>query len=197
MEKIMVLDDSVGNIMLQLSFSNPALIPRWVYHRNVEKYGQHKERKTLNGGVQFIQQTQNVSVADFLSDLKLEGYVLVDASYQERVDSNDHTRRKKYHAVRYIFSRQDGEEINSNIVTELHEICRVAMWRVRAYVNPADVGKNNISINCEVRIPLFYPDGQPITQWQKDEKGKKTGDAPVQLKPTYCIRIKEKNIQLI
>jgi len=54
-----------------------------------------------------------------------------------------------------------------------------------------------VSVNLEARQPLFRPDGQPVTVWQKDENGKRVGDAPLPLKGDYCLHIVGDAVQLV
>jgi hypothetical protein len=53
------------------------------------------------------------------------------------------------------------------VFCELQEIVQLALWRIRMYKNPhfskgvAIVGQKALSINLEVRRPLYTPDGRP------------------------------------
>jgi hypothetical protein len=79
----------------------------------------------------------------------------------------------------------------------LKEICGTSLWRVRAFLNPLVEdgkiveGQYAVSINLEVREPLFRPDGKPVTVWRRDEFGNKTGEAPLPLGPRARLRIVE------
>ena len=111
--------------------------------------------------------------------------------------------------VRFLFARREFVDLSEEfkvvrdiISKELRSICEVAMWRVRTFLNPfykdgeEVIGYRAISVNLESRKPLFCPDGQPVTVWQKDEKGNRVGDAPLPLKPDYCLRVKDNTVQL-
>jgi len=78
-----------------------------------------------------------------------------------------------------------------------------ACWRGRSFFNPFCKNGEEIpvqravSVNLEARQPLFRPDGQPVTVWQKDENGKRVGNTPLPLKADYCLRIMGDVIQLV
>lgn len=104
--------------------------------------------------------------------------------------------------VCFLFARHEFVELSDEfkkvrgiIRTELQSLCEVAMWRVRSFSNPFYKNGEEIpdqravSINLEARQPLLRPDGQPLTVWQKDENGKRVGEAPLLLKADYYLRI--------
>ena len=189
------LSESVPMVSVQFSFSNPEVIPVLVRHRNNETHEEHKERdvrKNHASGRLVIEPTERCAVANILDGIESAGYELVDALYQERVDPKDPTGRRRYHMVRFQFAPRPAVQISTEFKTireqirlEFQDICETAQWRVRAFLNPfyqngeEISGKNAVSINCEARNPLFYPDGKPILVWRKDERGNRIGDAPM------------------
>lgn len=209
---MVALDNSVRMVMLQFSFSNSKIVPRWVWEKSFEKWGEWKERKNNEGtGETAIPPTKNCSLIKFLDELEIAGYKMVDALYQPRTDPKDNSRKRKYHMVRFIFVRREYlEELpegfknaQKNIHDELRKMCKEAMWRIRVFLNPffqdnEEVpGHHALSINLELRTPLVQSDGQPVVVWQKDNQDNRIGDAPLPLKPDHYLHITENAIQLI
>jgi len=203
------LDGSVRLVSLQFSFSNSRVVPlaiRWVDRETLyEQDDRHRHRKS---GTMVIEPTEKSSLVEFLGELEGAGYELVDALCQERPHPKN--PRQIYSVVRFLFARcefvdlsDEFKKVRDNIRAKLSEMCRVAMWRVRAFSNPfyengeEVAGQRALSINLEAREPLFRPDGQPVTRWQKDEEGERVGDAPLPIKPDYRLRILSDTVQLV
>ncbi|MBI2035674.1 MAG: hypothetical protein HYT12_03245 [Candidatus Liptonbacteria bacterium] len=156
-----------------------------------------------------IEPTEKCSLVEFLGELEASGYEMVYGFYKMRIDAKDPRGKRSYHMVRYLFARREFVELSDEfkkvrdvIRAELRSICESAMWRVRAFLNPfykngeEIPGERAVSINLEARQPLFRPDGQPVTVWQKDENGERVGDAPLPLKAAYYLRIVGGAVQL-
>ena len=200
---MVTLNGNVPIVMLQFSFSNCKAIPISVKRLNRESKEERVQRKIHpSNGVMVIEPTEKCSLAEFLGDLEAAGYELVDGFYKERIDAKDPGNKRTYHMVRFFFARREFAElfdesrtVRDNIRIELQNMCEGALWRVRSFSNPF-YGKGEeifnqcaMSINLEARQPLFRPDGQPVTVWQKDENGKRVGEAPLPLKADYRLRI--------
>ena len=208
---MVALNGTVRLVALQFSFSNPDAIPASVKRLNRETQEERVERKGHSSGVMVIEPTEKCSLAEFLGELETAGYEMVDAFYKERIDAKDSRRKRTYHMVRFLFARREFVNISDEfrtargaIRTELRNICAGAMWRVRAFSNPfykngaREVSDQSaLSINLEVRTPLFRPDGQIVTVWQKDANGNRMGDAPLPLKVDYCLRVVDGAITLV
>lgn len=206
---MVTLDGSVRLVGMQFSFSNINIVPESLKKRELESLEERNERKTREGsGEMVITLTENSSLAEFLNDLEVAGYELVDTFYQPRVHPKN--PRIIYHMMRFLFARHEyadpSEEfkgVRNAISAELLKICEQAMWRVRAYLNPFFTdneqipGYHALSINLKGRKPLFLPDGQPVVVWQKDKEGNRVGDAPLSLRPDYHLRIDTNAIQLV
>ncbi|MCD4705697.1 hypothetical protein K8R61_01305 [bacterium] len=193
---------SVPLVTLQFSFSNRNIIPKIIKKISNEKQEERVERKKMKNGIQVINPTPNVSLLIFVKQLKEAGYELVDAIYQERINGNANSN---YHMVKFIFSRHECAKPSENFQkysAELDKICRQALWRVRACLNPfykegeEIEGKNFVSINMEVRTPIVSSKGELIQKWEKDEKGKKVGEKPLPLFPDYFLSVKGEEIKL-
>ncbi|NCF75189.1 MAG: hypothetical protein GWO87_01735 [Xanthomonadaceae bacterium] len=201
--EIIKLDESIPLLTLQFNFSNCKVTPKIIKKINSEKQEERVARKKIASGVQVIIPTPNTSLLLFPKQLREAGYELVDAISQERINAN--ANNSKYHMVRFVFSRHECAEPSeeflkySDIVhSELDKICRQALWRVRGYLNPFyKKGKNFVSINMEVRIPLISPKGKRIKRWEKDEKGKKVGEKSLPLFPDHFLSVKNEEIKLI
>lgn len=200
---MVVLDRLVRLVCMQFSCSNPDVIPSSVRCLDRETPDERNNRKSHSTGTPIIEPKENCSLVEFPGELKAAKYEMVDAIYQERIDANDPRGKRTYHTVRFLFARKEFVKISSKefrklrktIDGELRSICEAAMWRVRAFSNPfykdgaEIVGQCALSINLEARNPLFRPDGQPVTVWQKDQDGNHIGDAPLPLKPKHHLRI--------
>lgn len=204
------LDTSLRLVMLQFSFSNPDAIPPLVAHRNPETPEERTERKSRSDGTMLIQPTPDCSLLQFLDELENAGYELVDAFHKERIDAKDPAGKRMYHMARFVFARREYAKPSDEfrkardlIRAELWGVCEKTIWRVRAYLNPfykdgVEIARQHaISVNLEARTPLFRPDGQPVTVWQKDKDGNRLGDAPLPLQPAHHLRIVANAMQLV
>ena len=197
---------SVRLITLKFSFSNLGIVPSSVKRLGNETPEGRDERKKRSDGVLAIRPVQNVSLVEFLSDLQLSGYELIDAYYQQRLSKE----KRAFHTVLFVFCKHEyvrvSEEFGAKrdtISAELCTICRQAAWRVRAFVNPfygnggeKVPGQATIGINLEARRPLFHADNQPIMAWRKGPGGERIGDVPIPLKPDYYLRLENNAIRL-
>ncbi len=199
---MVALNGSVRMVALQFSFSNPDAIPVSVKRQNRETPEERVVRKSHSSGVMVIEPTEKCSLEEFLVKLEAAGYEMVDAFYKERIDPKDPRGKRTYHMVRFLFARREFVELSDEfkkvrdgILVDLMTICQEALWRVRSFSNPFYKNGEEIpdqravSVNLEARQPLFRPDGQPVTVWQKDENGKRVGEAPLPIKADYCLRI--------
>jgi hypothetical protein len=206
------LDDSVKLIMFQFSFSNKDLVPLFVRWETPETAQERKARAARkadpqNGVEEVIPATMNASLWElfFSGDLATAGYELVDAFYKPRQKPD----RSVYRMVRFTFCRfvrVTDEKFKNTLPLTMdvfRQFCRAAMWRVRASINPfyedgkLIAGQRAVSVNLEVRTPLFEPDGKPIVQWQKDAADNRVGTAPVPLAPDYELRVKDDALELV
>lgn len=206
---MVALNGTVRLVMLQFSFSNPDAIPATVKRQDRETPEERVVRKSHSSGVMVIEPTEKCSLVEFLEELEAAGYEMVDSFCKERIDAKD-PRNRAYHMVRFLFARREFVELSDEfkkvrdvIRAELRSICESAVWRVRSFDNPfykngeEISGQRAVSVNLEARQPLLRPDGQPVTVWQKDENGKRVGDAPLPLKANYHLRIVGDAVQLV
>lgn len=196
---MVVLNAMVRLVLLQFRFSNPDAIPTSLMRLERKT---NDERKGPANGMLVIEPKEKCSLLELPGELAMAKYEMVDAFYKERRDAYSPRGAKTYHVVSFLFARKEVAKISKefrkarkNIRAELRSICEAAMWRVRAFSNPffkegeEIPGLSAVSINLEVRNPLFRPDGQPVTVWQKDGNGDRIGDAPLPLKPSHHLRI--------
>lgn len=204
----MVPLDSVAMVVVQFNFSNVNIIPASVRHLVHETPKEHTERKDRATGVLVVQPTEKCSLVEFLGELETAGYELVDAVYMERLNPNSKGPNKTYHMLRFLFGRVESAKISDEfkavrdlILEDLHTICKNAMWRVRVFNNPyyrngeEIAEQRTLSVNLEIRQP-YESNGQPIMARQKDKDGK-LSDAPLPLRPDYCLRIRENAVSLM
>jgi len=211
---VITLNGTVRLVALQFRFSNPDVIPSSVKNRlGRETREEYEKRKSHSSGVVVIESTEKkYSLVEFLGELEAVGYELVDALYQERPHNNAKDTHDKYtyHMVRFVFARREFVELSDEfkkvrdtIRAELRSICEDALWCAQVFSNPFYKNGEEIpdqravNINLTARQPLFRPDGQPVTIWQKDENGERVGDAPLPLKADYCLRIVGDAVQLV
>lgn len=206
----MKLDASVRLIVLQFSFKNKKAVPVTVVKCRPETEEEHTARKSRATGVQIMEPTMDCSLEHFLAEIEAAGYELVGATYQERVDPKDQFR-KVHHCVRYVFARHECAvikeklflAIRNDIRAELQHTVATTMWRVRAYRNPYHVrgedvpGVDTLSVNLEVRTPLFRSDGELVTVWEKDKYGQRVGEKPLPLKVSHYLRVQENQVSLV
>lgn len=176
---MVTLNDTVRLVAMQFSFLNPVLVPASVKRLNRETQGEHMERKSHSSGVMVIEPTEKCSLVEFLGELEAAGYEMVDALYKERINYKDPSGKSTYHMVRFLFARREFagfsdefKKAHDDIRTAFVEMCRVAMWRVRAFSNPfykngeEIAGQRAVSVNLEL----------PLASWR-------------QVKTDHCLRI--------
>jgi len=170
-------------VQFSATFGNQSSIPTSIPTREKEGITESiNRRKVAKTGEIIIQPTVNCSVVQLATELERSGFHLVDAYHQIRVDRRN--VKRKYHMFRFVFAKSEYAH-PSPVILEKREIVRVALdellasafWRARAYANPREDGSRGLSINLEARNPRFHPDGKPIKVYQKDENGKKVGEA--------------------
>lgn len=223
----MLLDKSVRLAMIQVSFSNPDVLPKWIDIDEREQVEERVERKSRTNGVQVIEQSEdmNCSLAEFVGDLEKSGFALMSALCQKR----PHGKQKGqfYWMTRFNFVRQEDLQANEGfdrvkdlIYEELRKIFSEALWRVRAFRNPSlkdgeEIGTYFLSVNCEARKPLHtvdrnqlitvsiqgkeitVPTLRPAMEWLKDGNGQKIGDGPVAMRPKCHLRVQDGKICLV
>ncbi len=201
------LGPSVRIVAFQFSFSNPDVVPDCIKRLPAETPIEAVARKTVPvPGQALIQPTEDVSLAEIPGMLEQTEYELVDAFYKPRIDQKT---GKTYHMVRFVFSHRDYvnlspefKVVRDRIRLALNEICVQAMWRTRSFLNPFFKdgervgGQYAMSLNFEVRKPLFLPDGQPVVMWQKDAQGKRVGTAPLPLQAKFSLAIEDRVVTL-
>ena len=198
-----ILGRDVRMMMLKLNFSNPNVIPRFVKHLGQETKDELSFRKSRLSGVLVIELAERCSLANFLREIAVSGYEMVDAFYKQGIDTRDPGIKRKNHTACFFFARSEFVELSDEfkgvrplIYNELWKICKTAIWRVRLFLNPfyKDGEEINdqysLSINLYARKPLYCPDGQsipPVMVWQKDKNGKRIGEATIPLKADYYL----------
>ena len=200
-----ILGSTARRVTLQFSFANPDVIPKGIKRREHETPEERTTRKSREGGAQGIEPVENVCLVELLSNLGHAGYEMVDAFYKPRIHGKT---GGTYHAVRFLFVRGEYAEPSAEfkrkrrvLERELRTICEQALWRVRGFLNPCYKDGEEIpdqyavSINLEVRRPLFDNAGNPVRVWRKDEKGNRVGDSPLPLRPDCCLGIRGDTVE--
>lgn len=212
------LSSNVPLVTLQFSFTDWGKVPLSVTKKSHETRDESRERRDRKvnapSGRPMIQPLENCSLAQFVDELRDQaGYELVAASYQPRVDQRN--PKKTYYMVQYVFrhhahmsawdhlpSNGFGGYDRSQVLADLKVLCKENYWRVRSYLNPffkngeSVTGMRSVSVNMEACVPLYHPNGEKVTQWQKDGNGRRVGTAPVPITPTRALRATSGIIQL-
>ena len=190
-------DSSIRITVLQFRFSSFSAIPiaaKRLLRKSAKKQQRRGNKPT---GFEVIEPTAGCSLLELPGELEEAGYELVDAFCEERVDGNDPRNERTYYVVRFVFARHEFaaniseafKAARDRIRIALSEICGTSMWRTRSFSNPfyengKEVdGQRAVSINLDMRTPLFQPDGKPVMVWQKDGKGNRVGVVPIPLVP--------------
>lgn len=201
------IGSTVRLIVLRFSFSNPEVVPLCVRKLPHEKENELLNKSVANGEL-VIDPSEKVGLVEFLGELEQSGYEMVDATYQPRIDPGN--PKRTYHVVRFMFARREYAQPTDQFISvrpttkqALRTMCEQAMWRVRAFLNPLFVrgetvdGEHAVSVNLEVRKPLFDNVGNPVRTWRKDENGNRLGDAPVPLQPDYVLRLTNSELRIL
>ena len=203
------LGSSVRLVILQFSFTNPQAVPEVILGLPKETEAESAARKgRAPTGTMVIEPVEGVSVALVAAKLQAAGYELVDAKHQERVNWNN-PQGKPCHTCRFIFCRREQADpsqyfrtIRRQIIDGLDGICLVALWRVRGFENPffskgqAVAGTTVLSLNMEVRTPLFQADGQPVMIRAKDPNTGKRSGKPEPLASQHRLEILDNIVQV-
>lgn len=149
----------------------------------------------MQGEVIAQSETNDVSLASALADLRVGKYRLVENFYVEGETTVGRKGMKTSFGLTYVFARDaDGDRGG---VLECFEMLMRSLWRVRVYKNPlfrdgqpVD-GKFTLSINCVNRDPLRNDDGSPRMVWNDDRTKK------VPLEPTTQLEIDGDNVSFV
>ena len=196
------LDGAMRLVLLQFTFSNSDAIPPTVKRRQPEVRAERDVRKGRSDGKLMIEHTERCSMLEFVNELEAAGYELVDAFHQARPARPDSTGPRYYHNVRFTFAHKDYVQITDEframregLRQELLEIVKTSLWRVRGLANPFYVdgqpnGQTVLSLNMEVREPLFRPDGTRVFEWPrhlKKKENRRPEDQPIYLQAKYTL----------
>lgn len=202
------VDPSLRMIIIQASFTNEAAVPELLMkltRETTQESGVRRERAT---GVEVIAPVERVNLATIRFDMTEAGFVLVNATYQRRVDQ--HNSRRTYHTVRFVYvhtsqaKQSDFDKKRVGVLAELGRMLSDAFWRVRVFNNPyfkdgVPIGDERmLSINLEARVPRYMPDGTLVAHWKKDvHSGERVGDRPLPIEPAAQLTIKKGILSLV
>lgn len=162
-----VLDGSVRLVEVHFSFSNEKCVPesvrRWQEQKKESEAELHRRKHEYVKGVAVMAPTQRCRTEKFLGELEAAGFQMVDCEYQPRIHPN--RPGVTYHTVMFLFGRdlcswqKVFAAVRPQVRADLAIMLKVAMWRVRSYLNPffkdGEVvpDAHAVSINLEVRTP--------------------------------------------
>ncbi len=208
---------AVPKVIIQFSFSNSdhvpdiTIVPELKQEIPFESHLRHN-LSTNRRGIQIIAPTDkgDTSIEQFLEDLRILGYILVNAQSQKRYDYDKSSNGRDYwfFTVRYHFVHSSSAYISpkwrkmqASALESLEHIAKTSIWRIRVFSNPifTNTGEEitnlrHLSVNAEVRRPLF-DQRIPIMIYPRDTDGKKTGAPAVPLSPQFKLRILGKQVQ--
>ena len=196
-------------VILQFSGSTDKWIPEGVSFVNDETFKQSNDRhKTSGNGQVALTPHEQVSVSGLADYLHDAGYHVTNVFRQMRKDRKQVGR--KYHMLRYVLLpgdealdslgtiRENYETVEDDLVDLLND----SYWRVRAYRNHQENGDIMLSINFEARVPRFNS-GKPIMVYERDEAGKKVGEAKpiapktvLKMNPGALLEIREATVAM-
>lgn len=213
-KKLSRLNGNVRLVVLQFACSKKTRMPVSLKWREkeiaLESYERLAREDCGDGKLFMDSEVKTVSVYDFLSDLEEASYEIVDAFNQERLTEE----LKPYYIACFVFSRREYVNISEDfknkrdiIRAEFLKMAMEAMWRVKVYNNPFYKNDERVpaqyamNIKMIARNPLVDNEGKSLFVWKKDEygqkiierdeNGKKIGDAKIMVKPEYYLRIED------
>ena len=197
-------DPQVTDVNLHFSFTNANVIPAGVRSVPEETEDKRKERLAAlpaKSDTKLLDSTGRCSLLQFAAELENAGYALADAFHQKREYLDG--RKGEYHVARFAFRlpQTDGMPSSASVEdaehTALARLCREAFWRPKAYCRKTKQGNLMLDIALGVRQPRFDVNGDTITEWMKDESGKRIGSDPVPIVPDTHLRIVNDEVCLI
>lgn len=175
--------NSIETIMIQFSFSNRRMIPRWLREEKEETQKEKQARSSVKEGIQILEKKPDVFTSRIFYTLQNSGFFLIDGYAKELLKEDG---VGKYYVARFIFGRKKPSEDGyiGLLARSFHTLSKEALWTVKAYLNPSGEEKKSfVSINMIGRNPL-YENGARRKIWRKDEEGNRIGDEPVLMKQT-------------
>jgi hypothetical protein len=150
--------------------------------------GTRLPRTHRDKGEQVYGATEKCSIADLPGSLNRMEYLLVGASYFERIPRNNPNSKKLDQVVRYVFAHPEDMQPSPDVRkwedmvnTEFKELCAKSMFRFRMFSDPiskeGEVEPSQLVLNinlCDMK-PLFRPDGKPMVDWPKDAQNRVCG----------------------
>lgn len=191
-EHRVLIDGEIRKIYFQFSFSNRSSVPQPLRRLPDESKGDHLSRKSvITDSLQVIEPTDKTSFHGFLKSLESEGFVLVDGCFQHRWKESG-----VYYMVRFVFARSEVATVHPEFA-RIRGAARIniirlfanAFWRIRGYRNRLPDG-TMLSFNFEHRVPVVNNDGEEVKEWRKDVNGKRVGDGPIPIWPSYKASIR-------
>jgi len=151
-------------------------------------------------GERLFDPVEKVGCMPFFTGLVTAGYIMVDAFSQLREDGR-FVVRFDFASIDYASSSTEfQQDIRSGAEKALRQLLEQAMWRVTPYLNhyfekgePTE-DQFAVSINLDSRYSIFDRSGRHIMQWERDESGKRVGDAPVKVHPRVFLKIQNGDI---
>lgn len=186
-----LLDENTTVVLLQFHTANlDTLSPFITEVLHEQKPSTSRKEGSGPNGVQFIKQTERITVEKFPADLEMVGYRLIDSYYQSR---------GHYSVVRFIFCRSDEAEIDNKAKQYLSEcqkvlsiLCQEALWGVRAYCNSYFEdgkhieGRYAFSINLSTRLSFRDGAGNVIVERPLGTDGKRQKNAATEpIRPSF------------
>lgn len=206
---MIAMGKNIRFVVVQFSFSNIDVVPlifKKLGAKAPDRYVNHDGVGKLQ-----IEPTENCSVEDVVGQIEQEGFEMVDAFFQPRqIKRKDSEGYNNFYIVRFVFCRTEFanvsekfKEVRQMVRNAFLSLGKLAMWRVRGYLNPCFDegekirGQNSVSLNFDARKPLFLRDGTPVLVWNRNDKGEKIGCMAPRLQPKHRLHVSKEAILLV
>ena len=208
----MKINDTVWMILVKFIIQKRETIPTSIQSTEMETVEELQRRKEeYVPGRETIERTGDCSVVAILDEIAQLGFELVGA-FQKPMINYRGGKQQTYHQLRLTFMR--GEEVmsdmhegfrqaRSQILRDVSQLCCESLWRVRVFDNPffqngdMDPIGRCTCITLEGRRPLRFPNGDPVVEWRKDERGNHIGDAALPISAKHRLTVVDDTIQLV
>lgn len=192
----------ISNVVVQISFSNPEIIPSWMQwvDNETERLTTKRTANRRNPWGEILiepsEKTEMCDTSKLVPELVNGGYRPIGAHWQRRNNTNSKKGRPPFFfTIFLVFSNDPNKKPLSEPEAEgIEHMLEFAYWRVGAYRNPQEGGDGKwISITLTARAPRF--DGgdpeKPIEHWI-DRHDRKLGKQPIRpTGGTLCFDSKE------
>lgn len=163
----------ISSVLLKFTFRDFSLVSNWLWRQPLPENRGSTGR--VGTGEKIILPTLCVSVHAFLTELRGEGYALVDGYLMD-------AQKPQMQMASFIFKRPPLTEepskehrliLEQHIAPSLTRLSKSAGWQLCAFRNPLAEGGHGLSINCNTRVDCKSP-AQPPQKYLRIVEGQLT-----------------------